>query len=204
MLKLVWGRRHPLPIGGSGPADTTLSGMGGPRLIIVSGPPGSGKTTLARILADQLGCPLLSRDAIKQGLVSAHPGYVATTNDRLTLRAYTVFFDAIRLLSTAGVTLVVEAAFQHELWVAGLGDLADSPSVRIVRCSLRVDLARSRTTIRLAEDPSRSAHADAEYLASASSFDAIHLAAPTLDVDTADGYAPDVSTLVDFCADSHE
>lgn len=186
-----------------GPGATRLLEVGGQKLIIVSGPPGSGKTTLARTLADQLGCPLLSRDAIKQGLVLAHPGFVATTSDPLTLRAYSVFFDAIRLFFAAEATAVVEAAFQHDLWVGGLGDIATSGSVRIIRCSLPENLARARMSRRLTDDPSRAAHADAEWLATAPTFDHLHLDLPTMDVDTSEGYEPSLGRLLDFCVDDH-
>jgi predicted kinase len=37
-------------------------------IVVVSGPPGSGKTTLARELAPCLGLPLISKDTIKEAL----------------------------------------------------------------------------------------------------------------------------------------
>jgi adenylate kinase family enzyme len=42
----------------------------------VSGPAGSGKTTLAHRLAATIGCPALCRDEIKEGMVAATPGFV--------------------------------------------------------------------------------------------------------------------------------
>ena len=39
--------------------------------VVISGPPASGKTRLARGLADALGLPLLAKDTLKQGLLDA-------------------------------------------------------------------------------------------------------------------------------------
>jgi predicted kinase len=44
-----------------------------PVLVVVSGPMGSGKTTLARKIARSVGCPAICRDEIKEGMVHAAP-----------------------------------------------------------------------------------------------------------------------------------
>src|SRR6516165_5015168 len=41
--------------------------------VVVSGPPASGKTTLARAIAPALGLPLIARDAIKEALMTVLP-----------------------------------------------------------------------------------------------------------------------------------
>jgi predicted kinase len=41
--------------------------------VVVSGPPGSGKTTLARTIAPALGLPLIAKDTIKQALMTVLP-----------------------------------------------------------------------------------------------------------------------------------
>ena len=68
-----------------------------PTLVIVSGPAGSGKTTLAHRLAATIGCPALCRDELKEGMVAATPGFVPGPSDPLTVRSYGLFFAVIGL-----------------------------------------------------------------------------------------------------------
>jgi cytidylate kinase len=44
-----------------------------PTLVVVSGPAGSGETTLAHKIASAVGCP----DEIKEGMMRTTPGFVA-------------------------------------------------------------------------------------------------------------------------------
>lgn len=173
--------------------------MGIPTLIIVSGPGGSGKTTLAHQLAAALGCPALCRDEIKEGMVASNPGFVPATSDQLTERTYDVFFEAIALFLKAEVTLVAEAAFQHPVWWRGLAPLTDLAMLRIVRCQAPAELTRQRALTRMAAEPARAAHADTEHFSVDRTFDHIHLDAPTLDVDTFDGLRPDLEEIAAFC-----
>ncbi len=41
--------------------------------MVVSGPPASGKTTLARVIASELSLPLIAKDTIKEALMSVLP-----------------------------------------------------------------------------------------------------------------------------------
>ena len=178
----------------------TFRGVGIPTLMVVTGPPGSGKTTLAHALAAAVGCPALCRDEIKEGMVASNPGFVAATNDPLTWRTYDVLFDTVALFLRAEVTHVVEAAFQHGFWRRGLQPLTGLAHLRVIRCTVSDDTARLRQEARLNAQVSRIAHADAEHLAARSAFDAIHIAAPTLDVDTSDGWRPSIDQVARFCS----
>jgi predicted kinase len=173
--------------------------MGIPTLIIVSGPGGSGKTTLAHQLAATLGCLALCRDEIKEGMVASNPGFVPAISDKLTMRTYELFFEAITLFLRNEVTLVAEAGFQHSIWWRGLESLTELAMLKIVRCQAPEELARQRALTRMADEPTRAAHADTEHFSVPRTFDAIHLDAPTLDVDTSDGWHPDLEEIAAFC-----
>jgi predicted kinase len=173
--------------------------MGRPRLILVTGPAGSGKTTLAYALGSAIGCPVVSRDAIKEGMVAAEPGFTAAPGDPLTRRTYGVFFASLDLLLRAEVTTVAEAAFGHQLWLEGLRSLTDLADLRAVRCRVSDAEARSRMQRRLDVDRTRAAHADSEHLLSPPDFVPLALDAPTLEVRTEAGYQPALSDVVAFC-----
>lgn len=175
-------------------------------LVVVSGPPGSGKTTLAHAIAAAVGCPAVCRDEIKEGMVHARPGYHAGLSRDLNLRTLRTFFDTLGLLLSAGVTVVAEAAFQDRLWRPGLEPLLDLATLRIIRCTVDADVAYARVARRLDESPRRAAHDDRNHLntrmagtpSASGTFDWITLPAPTLCVDTTDSYEPQLPDIVAF------
>jgi predicted kinase len=87
-----------------------------PKCIIVSGRPGSGKTTLAGELSRRLYLPKVSRDEIKEGYVSTfgvkHDQLPEDTNSKVN----EIFFATALGLLRSGVSVVLEAAFQHKVW----------------------------------------------------------------------------------------
>jgi predicted kinase len=176
-----------------------------PTLVIVSGPAGSGKTTLAHAIASAVGCPAICRDEIKEGMVHATwgpaaSGFVPRRGDELTARTLPVFFGVLELLVRAGVTTVAEAAFQDHVWRPRLEPLLDQARVRIVNCTVDPDLALRRIWRRAQDNPLRRAHADPgpERLPVRPAFTRISLDVPSLGVDTADGYRPGLDQIVAF------
>jgi predicted kinase len=175
-----------------------------PTLVVVSGPAGSGKTTLAHAIASAVGCPAICRDEIKEGMVHATwgpaaAGFVATPGDELTVRTLPVFFGVLEVLLKGGVTTVAEAAFQDHVWRPRLEPLLDLAQLRIVHCIVDAGLASRRVRQRAQANPLRRAHADpGSEDPDRPAFIRIALDAPSLEVDTTDGYWPGLDQIVAF------
>ncbi|MEU2065203.1 AAA family ATPase [Streptomyces sp. NPDC013455] len=179
--------------------------MSTPTLVVVSGGPGTGKTTLAHELARVLGCPAIIRDEIKQGMVMSHPGYQSGGDDSLNYPTLETFFGVLKVLLKASVTVVAEAAFQDRLWRPNLEPLTGLAHLRVIRCTTDADIAHDRIIQRAREDAHRAAHGDQDLLDSIAvgghsldSFVPISLDVPTLTVDTSHGYQPALPDIAAF------
>jgi predicted kinase len=144
------------------------------------------------------------RDEIKEGMVHAHgAGFEPAADDPLTRRTFGVFFDVLRLLVDAGVSVVAEAAFQDRLWRQGLQPPLEGAHLRIVQC--HADPAVGRERRRAAHEAGAGrAHARLigeeleEWERAYASFERLSFDVPSLDVDTTDGYRPELAEIVAF------
>jgi predicted kinase len=79
-------------------------------VVLVSGPPGAGKTTLALPLAERLGFSLLRKDQIKETLFDALPGPVGDMS--YSRRIGSAAMELLWVLAAACPRVVLEANFR--------------------------------------------------------------------------------------------
>jgi predicted kinase len=178
-----------------------------PTLLIVSGAPGSGKTTLARRLASDLRLALLVRDELKEALADAlgAPPDVAASM-RLGAGAYAMLYLAAKKLIEAGAGLIIESNFRRGVSEAELKPLLRSSDAGLIHCSAAPELVQSRYTQRTSRGERHAAHLDAERAAALAEdladgrFEPLDLPIPILLVDTTDGWRPPYEEIRDFAA----
>jgi predicted kinase len=148
------------------------------RLLIVTGLPATGKTTLARTLACRWSAPLLAKDVIKEPLLDVLGAPHAAFSRRLSDVSFAILFALTREAVAAEVSAILEGNFRPDEHAAPLLALPGPVTCAQVLC--RVDESeRNRRLCARAADPTRHAgHRDAE-LARGASSDAEYLKVPS-------------------------
>lgn len=121
------------------------------RLVLVSGPPGAGKTTLAPSLAAALGMPLLMKDAIKEAIHDGLGRRPLTLEESQALGGSA--FEVMWTIARSAPEVVLEANFnsRHEWQLRELRALHPSPLEVFCRCTPTVAAERYNTRHRRAD-----------------------------------------------------
>ncbi len=80
-------------------------------LVVVTGPPATGKTTVAERLSRELRLPLVAKDAIKERLYDELGSGDREWSRLLGRATFAIMFDAVGQLLAAGLPTIVEANF---------------------------------------------------------------------------------------------
>lgn len=165
-----------------------------PPLVIVAGPPASGKSTLARSIARALGLPVISKDLIKEAI----GGRIDAGAQGVGEASFAVQFAVAGELLRSGNGLVLEGAFfrnQDEIVeIAALGETV------VVEVAARIEVLEKRYADRVGQR--HKAHRGLEALpdlrdrVSKDAYGAPQLGCPVLRVDTTDGLTPSESEIL--------
>jgi predicted kinase len=184
--------------------EVTADRLAEPMLIVVSGAPGSGKTTLARRIADNLALRLISKDAIKESLADA-VGLPRTVEEssRLGDAAYAAMFALARSTLDAGGVAVLDSNFRRGRSERELVAVAAGRPVRVIHCKTdpatieRRYIGRSSTRHPSHLDHLRTGDVMRE-LVDGSYEPLVIPGAPTLLVDTSDDRMPSIDQIRSF------
>lgn len=178
---------------------------GRPRLVIVGGAPGSGKTTLATLLAKDLGLPLLAKDRIKESLMSSLGVPDLDTNQRLGSATYDLLFAVTTWLLDAGAGCVIESNFVVGRAEDALGPLIGRAAAVQIHCAVDEEVRRARYEARARAGLRHPGHLDDHLLSEwaerpATRHGPLRLDMPALIVRTDSGYDPGLPEILTFCA----
>ncbi|MBI5029641.1 MAG: ATP-binding protein [Chloroflexi bacterium] len=85
-----------------------------PLLVIVLGSPGSGKTTLARRIAQEFRLPLVTKDDIKESLFDSLGWHDREWSKKLGRAVFALLYYFMEAQLAAGRSLIVECNFDNE------------------------------------------------------------------------------------------
>lgn len=124
-----------------------------PLLVGIGGRPGTGKTTVARGLAEAQGFEVIRSDIVRRGMTGDAPlsGYgTGRYAPDLRDRVYEACFDRASDALFAGRRVILDASFTCERWRAGLAALGERWGVPVVllRCEAPSEIVRERLAAR--------------------------------------------------------
>lgn len=118
------------------------------RLVLVGGAPGTGKSTVAAALADELGFALLSSDAVRRENPATRSRYTPRAKDAV----YAELLTRARRALEHGESVIVDATWGEPAWRRLAATLAEESASRLValECVAAVDLSAARAGRRAA------------------------------------------------------
>jgi predicted kinase len=182
-----------------------VNGPGRPQLVIVSGAPGAGKTTLGRTISAHLKLPFLAKDELKEALGDelGAPRDVPASQ-RLGLAAYRILYTVTARILESGGGAVIESNFRRGQSEPELRSIVELGDARLVHCSAAAETIQARYAERYRRGDRHPVHLDALRAGALADdlttgrFEPLDLDVPSLQVATDDGYEPGLDRILEF------
>jgi predicted kinase len=172
-----------------------------PLLVIVTGAPATGKTTIARSLAKEMGLPLVSKDAIKEELYDNLEDADPSDSHRLGYAAIKLMFSWVRTMLEANVSMILESNFHRTHSTDDLEALFAISRPVLVQCDAPTRHAIDRYIARSEKGERHPVHDDANRVdelradLERGEYDLRMLNAPSITIDTSENEDPDIGDL---------
>ncbi len=111
----------------------------GPALIIVSGPPASGKTTIARRLADELGLPFFDKDSFKELLADDLHVTGLTWSKTLGGASFDLLYLIAERQLAAGCSVLLEGNFNGAQPTSRFQTIIEKSGACTIQVNVRAD-----------------------------------------------------------------
>ena len=179
-----------------------------PLLVLVSGAPATGKTTLARRLADTLALPLLARDTITNIVADAFGAPAQDQREARVQATFAIYYGLLDEFARAGLSVVTETNFHCGVSERDLRPRVARARAVLIHCQTAREVSVRRFIERFERGERHPASFDGERIARLHAgepqaaweraVEPVALAIPTLRIDTTCGYAPDFAAIVAF------
>jgi len=173
-----------------------------PLLIIVSGPPASGKSTLGKQIAAGLGVPYISKDDLKEELYDSLGKIERALSGKLGEASMRLMYVVAKQILESGNDVVIEANFYRGVSEKDISRIVAISDAMMMHCTAPDDVLKQRYAERSDAGERHPVHDDAnkvddlETALEEGNYEPLDLGIPLIQVDTTNDFSPSVAEIL--------